>query len=101
MADLEKHEDFGEYLPPVSDTVGTNIVFGNDSGTSLGRLILAAYSKNGIGIVPNWPMRIYPTYAFMYLRKGQGFYQDANGYRQPVTAGDLILVFPDLPHMYS
>lgn len=44
--------------------------------------------------------RTYGSYATVYLIEGRGTYSDARGISQPVSAGDLILVFPDVPHRY-
>src|SRR5688500_18686630 len=50
---------------------------------------------------PRWPkMRVFGAYATVYVYEGGGYYDDANGLRHAVAAGDLILVFPDLPHCY-
>jgi AraC-like DNA-binding protein len=97
---LEEHENSGSFLPTTGE-VPDRIVFRGDPGTALGRLIMATYVTRGTGILPTTPMRVYPTHAFTYLLKGQGSYYDANGYRQAVRAGDFILIFPDLPHMYT
>lgn len=45
--------------------------------------------------------RVLGQYALVYLLDGEGSYRDANGWEQNLTAGDLILVFPDLEHIYN
>lgn len=46
-------------------------------------------------------MRVFGSYALVYVFDGGGFYLDANGKNQRVTAGDLIFVFPTLAHRYG
>lgn len=67
----------------------------------LGRLTLAASIEGGRGIVPAQPLRIYGSYALVYITRGLGSYHDANGCAQEIEAGDLIMVFPELAHTYG
>lgn len=67
----------------------------------LGRLTLAASIEGGRGIVPAQPLRIYGSYALVYITRGRGRYRDANGTAQAIEAGDLIMVFPELAHTYG
>jgi AraC-like DNA-binding protein len=46
-------------------------------------------------------MRIWGSFAVVYLLAGSGRYTDARGVSQKVRAGDLITVFPDIPHAYG
>lgn len=46
-------------------------------------------------------MRILGRYAVVYLLNGKGIYQDKNGFQSNVRPGDLIFVFPNLPHLYG
>lgn len=46
-------------------------------------------------------MRVLGRYAAVLVYEGDGFYEDAINPRQDVRAGDLILIFPDLPHYYG
>jgi AraC-like DNA-binding protein len=46
-------------------------------------------------------MRILGSYAIVYLLDGSGRFADAAGRDLPVSPGDLIVVFPDLPHRYG
>jgi AraC-like DNA-binding protein len=94
----------------------TKVLFRNHVKTPLGRLRLAGYIKNSPGVPahaapgssaysrkgsPAHPMRVLGSYVVVYLLEGSGFYRDANWYFQPVRAGDLILVFPELAHRYG
>jgi AraC-like DNA-binding protein len=66
----------------------------------LGTIRLAAFLKNSLG-TGREQLRIYGSYALVYLLAGSGHYRDANGYARAVRAGDLIWVFPDLGHEYG
>jgi hypothetical protein len=63
----------------------------------LGTIRLAAFLKNSLG-TGRERLRIYGSYAIVYLLAGSGHYRDANGNARAVAAGDLIWVYPDLGH---
>lgn len=46
-------------------------------------------------------MRVLGSYAIVYLFQGSGFYQDANGVKRNLKAGDLILILPEIAHRYG
>jgi AraC-like DNA-binding protein len=46
-------------------------------------------------------MRVLGEYAVVFLLEGKGRYRDANGMDRVIVPGDLILIFPDLPHAYG
>lgn len=46
-------------------------------------------------------MRTLGAYAIVYIFDGFGHYQDEAGINQHVAAGDLLILFPDLPHRYG
>jgi AraC-like DNA-binding protein len=46
-------------------------------------------------------MRILGSYAVVYLKAGEGWFEDDRGWRQAVAAGDLITLFPDIGHRYG
>lgn len=46
-------------------------------------------------------MRVLGHYAIVYVFDGGGFYRDARGVDQRVTAGDLLVLFPTLGHSYG
>ena len=60
----------------------------------------AAYIHDSVG-VPEGKLRVMGCYALVYILAGGGAYRDAGGGPHRVEAGDLILVFPDLPHTYG
>ena len=66
--------------------------------TPLGRLSGAGYIHRKTGMLP-W--RVLGCYAVVYVLEGRGRYQDRNGAVQDVEAGDLLLLFPELPHRYG
>lgn len=45
--------------------------------------------------------RVYGMYALVLLLDGGGRYRDRHGVDRRVGAGDLIVVFPELPHQYG
>ncbi len=47
------------------------------------------------------PMRVFGSYALVYLLEGSGLYQDGNGYKHKVRAGDILILFPEIPHSYG
>ncbi len=70
-----------------------------DSG--LGRVSQAGeLHKDDVG--PDMrPYRTFGRFAIVYLLEGQGHYADAQGIDRAVRPGDLIVVFPTLPHRYG
>jgi AraC-like DNA-binding protein len=70
------------------------------SPSRLGRVTLISTIKDGSGVFPRKPLRVYPSYALVLITKGTGIYQDENGLETVVKAGDAILVFPGLAHTY-
>jgi len=80
--------------------IQTRAYFQNATNSQLGRINGVGYIRNG-NILTNKPMRVLGSYALVYLLDGSGIYEDANKFRQEVVAGDLILIFPTLPHRYG
>jgi len=68
--------------------------------SALGGIRMSGLLPEGRGL-PRRPMRVLGSYAVVYLIAGEGEYRDANGVEQPVRAGDLMLLFPDLAHRYG
>lgn len=69
--------------------------------TALGRLILAGEIMEGQGVRSRERWRVYGSYAVVVILRGQGRYQDSQGVDRELVAGDVIFVFPDLPHHYG
>ena len=66
----------------------------------LGRISLAGFTLDSTG-VPERPMRTLGSYGLVYVVDGGGRYRDATGLDRPLRPGDLILLFPDLRHLYG
>lgn len=47
------------------------------------------------------PWRVFGRFAIVYVLDGAGRYADQRGGDRPITAGDLIVVFPKLGHVYG
>jgi len=68
--------------------------------SSIGRIIRCRCWENTItNMGPK--MRVLGSYAITYVLDGSGTYEDINGYKQTLCAGDLILVLPDVAHLYN
>ena len=66
----------------------------------LGAISVAGFIRHSQGL-PAHPLRTLGSYALVYVIDGGGRYRDASGLTRSVRAGDLLLVFPDLPHTYG
>lgn len=45
--------------------------------------------------------RVYDVYALVFLLHGGGRYRDCRGIDRRLSAGDLVVVFPEHPHQYG
>ncbi|RYG48633.1 AraC family transcriptional regulator, partial [bacterium] len=77
------------------------LLFRNSLGTPVGRLTLGGRIDGGTGVEPRRPMRTYGSFAFTFVIRGRGSYEDAYGRRESLGAGDLVLVFPEIAHTYG
>jgi AraC-like DNA-binding protein len=68
--------------------------------TAAGDLELAGLLRNIAGIDPG-SMRVLGSYALVLMVEGRGYYADARGTRRELTAGDAVLVFPEIAHAYG
>lgn len=75
-----------------------NIVWQSFDDSPLGRVSKAAFNSNSRGI--SRP-RILRNYAIVYLLNGKGRFEDNLGNERDISAGDLIILFPDVPHRYG
>ncbi|MEI8196996.1 MAG: AraC family transcriptional regulator [Phycisphaerae bacterium] len=80
--------------------IHTQLRFQTADQSPLGRVRLAGFVRNSAGIGQD-TMRTFGSYAFVYLLEGKGRFSDARGTDCPVTAGDLMVVFPDIAHCYG
>jgi AraC-like DNA-binding protein len=46
-------------------------------------------------------MRVLGAYALVLILDGGGWFEDGNHSRRRVSAGDMLTVFPDIPHFYG
>ena len=79
----------------------TGITFRHATSTSpLGRIAEAGYLRHGPGSgITTW--RFFGRYALVYLLDGAGDYADTRGVSRKLVPGDLVVVRPDLGHMYG
>ncbi|MGH7214500.1 MAG: helix-turn-helix domain-containing protein [Tepidisphaeraceae bacterium] len=78
----------------------TRLVVQNPTESPLGRITLAgALCKDDRGL--RMSMRLLGSYAVVYLVEGGGRYRDARGLDRRVGAGDLLLLFPEIAHLYG
>jgi AraC-like DNA-binding protein len=68
--------------------------------TAAGDLELAGLLRNITGIDPA-SMRVLGSYALVLMVAGRGYYEDARGLKRELSAGDAILVFPEIAHAYG
>lgn len=74
--------------------------FRNSLRSAIGRVGATGFITNSAG-VSFTPMRVLGSYALVFLLEGNGVFQDENGFRSDVVAGDLMLIFPDVAHGYG
>jgi AraC-like DNA-binding protein len=85
---------------PVPPGFRTRLLLSQGAVSKLGRLALAGTVQRSLGVSAN-PMRVLGAYAVVYLLEGQGEFSDARGFRRRVETGDLMWIFPDIPHAYG
>jgi AraC-like DNA-binding protein len=78
----------------------TRVIFQNLQDSPLGRVSLAGTIRHGAG-TPSNTMRILGSFALVYLSEGAGMFRDAAGHAERLRPGNLITVFPDIPHRYG
>lgn len=84
----------------MSRLIETQLFFSNDATTPLGRLRVAGLIKHSAG-VRGPVMRVLGSYALVYVLEGSGAYYDALHREYRVQAGDLLVIFPDIGHVYG
>lgn len=68
--------------------------------TPVGELELAGVLINAGGIDPS-NMRILRRFTLVLMVEGRGYYRDARGTNLELQPGDVVLVFPEIPHAYG
>lgn len=78
----------------------SRLVLQSEVTSKLGRIHLAGYLRNSRG-VPLTALRTYGKYALVYLLEGGGRMKSGNLPIIKCRAGDLLFVYPDIPHGYG
>lgn len=73
--------------------------FRHGARSPLGRITLTAFGLRQRVALPDW--RVFGQYALVFIIDGAGSYCDANGRRQRLGPGSLVIVFPGLAHLYN
>jgi len=77
----------------------TELRFQNAAASPLGRITLAGFGVRQAQAIDE--PRTFGQFAIVYLVDGRGKYADVNGIRKNLEAGDMIIVFPDIAHVYN
>jgi AraC-like DNA-binding protein len=77
---------------------GNRFRFQYSAASQLGRITEAGLIRNSQG-PKEW--RTLGHYALVYSLSGRARYRDRNGIDQDIDPGNVILLFPDLPHAYG
>jgi AraC-like DNA-binding protein len=80
-------------------TYATTPHFQNASSSPLGRITQAGFGFPQTEALKE--PRLLGQYALVYLVDGRGKFADANGIRKNVATGDLMILFPDITHIYN
>ncbi len=80
----------------IQSTSWLNTPIKSDTGT----LLLAGNLLGNFGINPQ-KMRILGKYALILIHSGNCYYADGNGINRELETGDLVLIFPEIPHAYG
>jgi AraC-like DNA-binding protein len=89
-------------MPEENETRTTHaLLLQNDLPTPLGVLRLSGIIIKGRGVETMPAMRVYGRYAVVCILRGTGRYTDIQGNASPLRSGDVILVFPEIGHVYG
>lgn len=80
-------------------TKTTELHFQNAAASPLGRITLAGFGVRQLVALEK--PRVFGQFALVYLVDGKGKYADANGIRKNVATGDMLILFPDIAHVYN
>ena len=78
----------------------SRLVLQSDISSKLGRVSLSGYIRHGRGL-PFTHLRTLGSYALVYLLEGSGRLKSGNLPLMPCRAGDLLFVYPEIPHAYG
>jgi len=68
--------------------------------SDLGALSFAGIRRDNFALNPQ-KMRVLGSYGFILVMDGTGFYQDATGRHEELSAGSTLTLFPHLAHAYG
>jgi AraC-like DNA-binding protein len=68
--------------------------------TPIGTIHLAGRLRDSAGVGAS-TMRVLERFCLVLLVHGEGLYRDARGAHVQLRPGDVVTVFPDLPHTYG
>jgi len=78
----------------------SRVAFYSTLSTPLGQIPLAGYQRDSGGIALN-QMRTFGKYAVVYLLNGSGRMKWGRNPSVPVRPGDLLFIYPEIPHGYA
>jgi AraC-like DNA-binding protein len=78
----------------------SRLMLHSDISSKLGRVSLAGYIRDSPGISLS-RLRTYGNYALVYLLEGSGRMKSGNEPVVKCRAGDLLFVYPEIPHGYG
>jgi len=78
----------------------SRLVLQSEAKTPLGQVSIAGFLRHSRG-VPFESPRTYGNYALVYLLEGSGRMKSGSQPMVPCRAGDLLFIYPDLPHSYG
>ena len=74
------------------------VVFDTGSSSPLGQVKLAGVLQQSSGVTSP---RVFGLYALVYVTGGRGYFRDETGYSASLRPGDLLVIFPDISHVYG
>ena len=76
----------------------TRLLWQKTVSSSIGGVDIAGFIRHSGGVQSS---RLFGRYALVYVIDGEGHYGDQRGFESPVRCGDLIFIFPEMPHNYG
>jgi AraC-like DNA-binding protein len=79
-------------------SIRERVVFRGLGKSSLGHVSARGHLRTSHGLIK---FRTLKSYALVYVLSGDGFYEDLHLGLRAIRAGDVIVVFPGIPHRYG
>lgn len=76
----------------------SRLIFDHDSRSALGQIKMAGDLRDGIGVPER---RVLGFYAIVLVNNGQGQFCDDAGFSCALEPGDLLILFPEVGHVYG